>query len=425
MRKLPPYHIYLILTVITALSTGMVYTALGVYYVTVAGLNPLQLVLVGTMLEATYMLFEVPTGVVADTYSRRLSIIIGMFVIAFAFVLQGMLPLFAVFLLAEGIRGIGETFLSGATGAWISDEIGEEQTGQLFVRGSQIGKLARLAGIGASALLGSYGLAVPVVAGGILYLLLGIFLVLFMPERGFAPAPRTGRNPLRSMTATFRSGTSLVRGKPLLIMLMLASLFWGASSEGFDRLWEAHLLLNITFPQIAGWQPIIWFSMINAVGLLLSVGIAEYFRRRLDLNDSNVLLRGMITGDVVQTVCVALFAFSGNFAVAVAALWIKSAARSVTAPYFNQWLVKNTVSQVRATVFSMSGMSNAFGQIAVGPAVGAIGTLFSLRVALAAVSGLMALPVFVYVRALRHGGQVVTAPVENTAGTVEAVPHSQ
>ena len=63
------------------------------------GLDPLQLVLVGTTLEATAFVCEIPTGVVADVYGRRLSVIIGLLLIAFGFLLEGLVPQFAAVLL--------------------------------------------------------------------------------------------------------------------------------------------------------------------------------------------------------------------------------------------------------------------------------------------------------------------------------------
>jgi len=120
--------VYLIMNAAASLSYAMVFTVSGVYLVTVVGLNPLQLVLVGTSLEVAVLLFEVPTGVVADVYSRRLSIIIGMFGIGAGFVLWGATPVFAAVLLAQVIWGIGYTFTSGADTAWIADEVGERAT---------------------------------------------------------------------------------------------------------------------------------------------------------------------------------------------------------------------------------------------------------------------------------------------------------
>ena len=77
MKKLDAYLVYLSMEGGMSFFLSGIFAANLIYQVTTVGLNPLQLVLVGTVLEATAFLCEVPTGVVADVYSRRLSIIIG------------------------------------------------------------------------------------------------------------------------------------------------------------------------------------------------------------------------------------------------------------------------------------------------------------------------------------------------------------
>jgi MFS family permease len=86
-----------------------------VYQFQVAGLSPLQLVLVGTLLETVAFLCEVPTGIVADVYSRRLSIVIGYVLVGAGFAIEGLVPEFAVIMATQVIWGIGITFTSGAT----------------------------------------------------------------------------------------------------------------------------------------------------------------------------------------------------------------------------------------------------------------------------------------------------------------------
>ena len=81
MKKWEAYKVYLTLQALSALLFAMIFTYSSVYQVTVVNLSALQLVLVGTMLELTVFVFEVPTGVVADVYSRRLSVIIGFLLI--------------------------------------------------------------------------------------------------------------------------------------------------------------------------------------------------------------------------------------------------------------------------------------------------------------------------------------------------------
>ena len=93
---------------------AMAFFITSIYRIQTVHLDPLQLVLVGTVLEATCFLFEVPTGVVADTFSRRMSVLIGLFLLGGGFLIEGSLPLFWAVLLAQVVMGIGYTFISGA-----------------------------------------------------------------------------------------------------------------------------------------------------------------------------------------------------------------------------------------------------------------------------------------------------------------------
>src|SRR5574339_80649 len=92
--QLDATRVYLFMEVAGTISICMVFSTNSLYEVTVAGLTPLQLVLIGTTLELSTFLFEVPTGVVADAYSRRLSIVIGYLLIGFGLLIEGFLPSF-------------------------------------------------------------------------------------------------------------------------------------------------------------------------------------------------------------------------------------------------------------------------------------------------------------------------------------------
>src|SRR5690606_29876141 len=94
-----------------------------VYQVQVAKMDPLQLVLAGTALEIGILFFEVPTGLVADTYSRRISVIIGMALVGLGFVTMVIQPTFWAMALGSLVWGIGYTFTSGAAQAGLADEI--------------------------------------------------------------------------------------------------------------------------------------------------------------------------------------------------------------------------------------------------------------------------------------------------------------
>jgi len=137
--KLNARTVYIFIEFSASVFFAMMFTVTSLYEVTVAGLTPVQLILVGTTLEISAFLFEVPTGIVADVYSRKLSIIIGYILMGLGFLIEGFFPFFVPILVAQVIWGLGYTFTSGATQAWITDEIGEEPANKLFLRATQIG----------------------------------------------------------------------------------------------------------------------------------------------------------------------------------------------------------------------------------------------------------------------------------------------
>src|SRR5512134_3605020 len=146
--KLNARFVYLFIEFSASMCFSMMFVVTSLYEATVAGLTPVQLILVGTTLEISAFLFEVPTGIVADVYSRRLSIIIGYVLMGLGFLVEGFFPAFLPILLAQVIWGLGYTFTSGATQAWISDEIGEDEANKIFMRGTQMGLFASLIGMG-------------------------------------------------------------------------------------------------------------------------------------------------------------------------------------------------------------------------------------------------------------------------------------
>lgn len=411
MRRLDPELAYLILRGGSAFFYTLVFTVNMVYQVTRVGLNPLQLVLVGTTLEITVFLFEVPTGVVADVYSRRLSILIGLFIIGLGFLTEGLFPAFVAMLTAQILWGLGHTFTSGATQAWIVDEIGEESAGRVFLRGSQMDTLGGLLGVAASIVLGSILINLPIVTGGAAFIALSLFLALTMPEHGFRPAPPGERNSWQSMRRALRDSLQLVRVHPALLTIFGIGLFYGLYSEGYDRLWTAHLLNDITLPRIGGLSPVVWFGLISAGGSLLTLAATEIVQRRLDMKQVARLTRTLFAFSALLVGSLIGFALAGNFLLALGLVWAVDVLRSLIGPLYDTWINQRLDSRVRATVISMSGQVDAIGQIAGGPGVGVIGNTVSIRAALLT-SALILSPVLaLYARTFRRNTTVEIPPV--------------
>jgi len=396
-----PFTVYLILQAGAALIFSLIFTVSQLYYVTIVRMNPLQLVLAGTILEATVFLFEVPTGVLADVKSRRLSVIIGYALIGVGFVVEGTLPHFWTIALAQVLWGFGYTFTSGATQAWIADELGEERAGEAYLRGAQAARAGALVAIPISVALGSLALQIPIVLGGLAMILMALFLVLFMREEGFTPSPPEERTSWGLMLKTVRDAQQLVRRQPILIVLLATGLFYGLYSEGFDRLWTPHLLDNFAGPWQEGPQPVVWFGLIRAVMLLVSLAATEVARRRVDTARALPLARTLLLNAALIILCLAGFALTRSFWVAVGLYWLIGALRNIADPLHTAWLnLSIDRPQVRATIFSVSGQADAVGQIAGGPVVGAIGNA-SIRAALVS-SALLLSPVLpLYAAAIR------------------------
>ena len=390
MQKLNATQVYLLTRVIWAFTSSTIFSISSVYYVQTVHLDPLQLVLVGTVLELTCFIFEVPTGVVADRYSRRWSVIVGYFVLGLGFLLEGAVPIYAAILGAQVITGIGYTFISGAEDAWIVDEVGVERIGPIYARGQQANNAGALAGILAGTALALVQLNLAVLAGGVLAIGLALLLLLVMPEHGFKPSVNQERT-WQSMGRIMRDGVQVMRGSSLLMTLTAVAMVFGAFSEGIDRLWQAHFLTDVGLPALGALQPVAWFGIINIVGMLLSMLSAEFVRRRVDMSGKADTGRILFVIQGAMGLSVIAFGLAGNYIVAIIARWLISLLRTASGPISGTWLNQNIRSEVRATVLSMNGQADALGQVAGGPLIGAIGSAFSMRAALV-FSGLLITP---------------------------------
>jgi len=210
-RKLPAYKVYLIYAGVTALLFDFVFTVNELYRIEIAGFNAAQLVLTGTALELSCFLFEMPTGILADIKSRKLSIIIGLMLIGLGFLIESLVTDFWAILLCQVIWGFGYTFTSGADEAWIADELGGKNLEQLFLKGAQIGQVGALLAIILSTMIGTVMINLPMAIGGILFILLGLFLIVFMPETAFHKTPVEDRNSFQQMMHTLKIGFQYIK----------------------------------------------------------------------------------------------------------------------------------------------------------------------------------------------------------------------
>jgi DHA3 family tetracycline resistance protein-like MFS transporter len=401
-RRFSAYAIYLTLSFVYGLAATTIFTTNLLYQLDVAKLNALQLVLAGTVLEGTCFLCQVPTGVLADLYSRRLAMIVGIVLIGLGFLLEGSIPTFGAIAGAMVLYGLGATFTSGAEEAWVAGELGEERAGHAFLRGSQVGQAGNILGALLSVTLASLRLNIPVLVGGGLLVLLGLGLLVCMPEQGFRPTATSTRQSWSDFAETFQQGWKIAYTSPILLIILAVSLLYGLASEGYDRLTIAHLQNDIHLPPLGNLQPVVWLGLITIVSEVLGIVGTELLQRYLDVSKQRLLIRALMLLNTLGLLAMLLLAWASNLALAIAAIWIVDLFRGLKSPLYTTWLTQNTEPARRATLISLDGQMDALGQIAGGPPTGYLGLVYSLRVALTAVGLLLAPALLLYGIALRH-----------------------
>ena len=407
--QLPPVHVFLIMAVVAEMATMTFSTMSAVYRITEAGLNPLQLILVGTVLELTVLLADVPTGVLADVYSRRLSMIVGYVLVGIGYIMEGSLPIFASILLAQVVWGFGYTFVSGAFQAWLADELKDDsKTAAVFVKATKYESFGALAGICLSAALATIYVGFSLIAGGLIFIGLGVFVAVSMSETGFAPRSNTQRSTWKSMTNVLTTGLRAVSMSRVLMALIAIEVFFGMSSEPFDRLWAKHTLEVFEFPGILGLDPIVWFGVIQAVAAISAIIAITAIERLIPVDRSWAPRLALSLFNAAMIGVTLTFALTNTFGIAIAMVVVVYVLHRVTWPFAAAWINRNCDSEYRATVFSLHEQANSFGQVFFGPGMGLLATVRGLRTALVGVSILLIPPQLLY---------LVREPSEDTGTT--------
>jgi DHA3 family tetracycline resistance protein-like MFS transporter len=398
--KISPIRLYQAMNFGSSFAMSLIFTVNMVYQATIARLTPLQLVLVGTILEATVFLFEIPTGVLADVKSRRLSVVLGYAVMGMGFVLESAIPAFWAIALAQVVWGLGYTFTSGASEAWVVDEAGEAAASGAFLRGAQASQLGGLTAIPLSIAIGSSLVRLPIIVGGILLILISAVLALTMTEHGFRPTPAGDRTTVSHMAQTMHEAVRVVRRAPILATLLGIGFFYGLYSEGLDRLWTPHLLNSFTIPGLDALGPVVWLGLIQGAGSLASVAATLAARRWVDTVSRPAVGRFLTIGTAAIILGLAGLGVTRDHWVATLLFLGVGAVRAVHYPLHQTW-VNDGISdpQVRATLLSASSQVDAIGQIAGGPAVGAMANR-SLRAALVVSAAMLAPAVPLYAAAM-------------------------
>jgi len=325
-----------------------------------AGLSISEVFLANAAWAAGTMIFEIPTGVVADTVGRRISFLLSLVVLAVTTLFYvglaqvgGGLVAFAV---VSVLIGLGFTFYSGAMEAWLVDGLRfhgyDGELDQVFSRGQMISGAAMLLGTVSGGLLGQIDLAIPFLVRSGLLLVLLVLAFLGMHDLGFEPR----HVPLREIPAEAveigRAGVRFGWHHRSLRLLMLATAVQMGVFAWAWYAWQPYFL------ELLG-QDLVWVAgvvaALLAISMMLGNGIVTRWcgrRTTLFLWAGGVFSLALIGVGVVD-----------SFVPAVALLFLGGVALGVQMPV-RQAFVHNVVpSEQRATVVSFDSMISGGGSV--------------------------------------------------------------
>lgn len=397
VNKLSAYKTYLLFSAITAMCFSLVATVMIVYHIETVHLNPLQLILVGTTLELACFIFEIPTGIVADVYSRKLSIVIGGVLTGVGFILEGSISSFVFVLVAQIVWGLGSTFISGSLEAWIAEEEKNKDLDEIYIKGAQAGQIGAFIGIVLSTVIANFSVRLPIIVSGVLFIILALFLWLYMPENNFKPSVPGDLNTFKKMVYTFKSGLKFVKSKSIIMILLAVTLFYGLSSEGYDRLSNAHFLQDTTLPKLGNLSSVTWFGIFGILGMILSFIVMHFMAKNLKNEDNRKNGKLLLCINILYISSMLIFALTRNFSLMLIAYLATNTFRIINKPIFSAWLNGHIDDNSRATVLSINGQMNSLGQILGGPIIGIIATNISVSIGIVCTSLLVAPVLVLYI----------------------------
>lgn len=328
-----------------------------------AGLSIGGVFIANSAFSAGTMLFEIPTGVVADTIGRRASFLLSLVVlaattlgyVALAEIGGGLVAFSAV----SVFMGLGFTFYSGAMEAWLVDGVRHHgydgALDQVFARAQTIGSTAMIVGTIGGGLVGQIDLALPFVVRTVLLIVLFVFASRGMKDLGFEPRSVPLAKVPAEATALARAGIGFGWRQPSLRLVMIAT---AVQMGFFGWAWYA-------------WQPYflellesdaVWIAGVVAALLALSMivgnAIVQFVTRWCGRRSTVFIWTGAIF-----TLAVIGVGAADSFWLALTMLLAAGVTMGVQGPVRQSFVHEVVPSEQRATVVSFDSMLSGGGGV--------------------------------------------------------------
>lgn len=367
-------HVYLLLLLLHTLAASFIW-GINTLFLLDAGLSNTEAFAANACFTAGMVIFEVPTGVVADTRGRRLSYLLGTCTLAISTVLYlAMWRISAPFWawgVTSALLGLGFTFFSGAFEAWLVDALtfaGYFRDGgtleSVLARGEIVEGIAMLGGSVAGGVIAqATNLGVPYILRASVLALTFVVAFLLMRDEGFTPS--RGKHPLQEVKNVLRGSIEHGLAKPPVRWIMLEAPFTGgvtifafyAMQPYLLELWgnqRAYAIAGLAAAIVAGAQ---------IAGGLLVPHIGRLFRRRTSV---------LLAGTALSTLALATIGFVPRFWVAIILLVLWGLMFAAITPVRQAYLNGLIESRERATVLSFDSLLGSSGAVGIQPVLGRV-----------------------------------------------------
>jgi MFS family permease len=375
-------RIYLTLTLGNTLAASFIW-GINTLFLLDAGLSNLEAFAANAFFTAGMVLFEVPTGVVADGWGRRVSFLLGTATLAVSTLLYYLLwqlsAAFWAWAVVSVLLGLGFTFFSGAVEAWLVDALhfsgydGALET--VLGRGQMVSGTAMLIGSVAGGVIAqATDLGVPFL------LRVGVLLAMFvvalwlMHDVGFTPE-RSAR-PLQATRAVLSASIENGLKNPPVRYVMLSAPF--TAGVGIYVFYALQPFLLELFGDRGAYAIAGLAAAIVAGAEVLGGWLAPRFRRRVRKRTTVLILSG-----AVSAVILVALGFTREFWVALVLLAVWALVAEVGTPVGQAYLNDMIASRQRATVLSFASLMGSSGGVVVQPLLGRAADVYGYSASLA------------------------------------------
>ncbi len=361
--------VYLLLILGNTLATSFIW-GINTIFLLDAGLSNFQAFAANAFFTLGMVVFEVPTGIIADTYGRRVSYLLGALTLAvstflYLFMWQIHGPFWG-WAVSSVLLGLGYTFFSGATEAWLVDALKatsfKGHLESVFAKGQVASGVAMLTGSIAGGVIAQYSnLGVPYILRSLVLLINFATAFFLMKDLGFSP--KKMKAPIAEMRNIFSKSVDHGLKNPPVRWIMLAAPFTTGVSFYIFYALQPYLLEMYGDSKaygIAGLVAAI-VALTSIAGGILAPRIRKLFGRRTTALFVGILITGVLLVVVSQIT---------NFWIALFLIFLWGLIFASIMPIRQAYLNGIIPSEQRATVLSFDSLLGSSGGVVIQPALG-------------------------------------------------------